>query len=276
METPNYAREIAHLERIAADKLDEIMKLQHTLASEQDKTMKCSQQIDEMTDFLADYGLHWVGGPGPTNVSSFPRGPTDMPLFMQHIAELNSMVGAGVALKKDNSRITKIGECSIRICLQEEGFTLDGGRLRLYSHPLSSDFFKDIMDGFFPVEFKGKYPEGVKMIVEDCRTNDLFKGKARRLIESARREKRRPLEIGEGDGVVRVRFSDGFETNVKAHRETTIAQVRALIIDNFRTNGFVLSMPPSLDAVGEEKNLGDLGLFPRGILLVSGGESTDH
>ena len=65
-------KQIAHWERLAAEKLDEIMELQQLLSDEQDKTARYSQQIDEMTDFLADYGLTWVGGEAPTP-KSVPR-----------------------------------------------------------------------------------------------------------------------------------------------------------------------------------------------------------
>jgi hypothetical protein len=209
-------REIAHLERINADHLEEIIRLQAILTSEQEKTAQYSQQIDEMTDFLADYGLQWVGGPGPAHTPLFPRGPTNMDDFMERIAALNAMADAAPTCETVNG-VTRLCRPSLRIRFADNGFSVNDGDLRPYDHPLSSEFFKDIMDGFFPVEFKAEYPEGVTLVIDDQRNIELFKGEARRLIDSSRREKcpEWKAEIGKGVGQLKVRFGDGKETFVR-------------------------------------------------------------
>lgn len=267
-------KQIAHWERLAAEKLDEIMELQQLLSDEQDKTARYSQQIDEMTDFLADYGLTWVGGEAPTPKSVFPRGPTDMQLFERKIQELNDMAESGVSFTKE-SGVTKVSEKAIKIRLKEDGFCLDDGELRPYSNPLSSDFFQDIMDGFFPLEFKDKYPEGVRLVVEDLRTNNLFKGKARKLSESLRREERtsKPIdwsqELGDGPGRLKVKVSTGGELLVRTTKEDVIGHIRELIIAHCGFEKFDLVVPPSTQPVSDDKTVGDLALFPRGLVLLN-------
>ena len=267
-------KQIAHWERLAAEKLDEIMELQQLLSDEQDKTARYSQQIDEMTDFLADYGLTWVGGEAPTPKSVFPRGPTDMDLFMKKIQELNELAESGVAFTKDHG-VTKVSQAAIRIRLKEDGFCLDDGELRPYSHPMSSDFFQDIMDGFFPLEFKDRYPEGVHLVVEDLRKNDLFKGHARKLSESLRREERtsKPIdwsqELGEGLGRLKVKVNTGGELLVHTKAEDTVGHVRQLVQQHCGFDAFDLAVPPSSQPVTDDKTIGELGIFPRGLFLLT-------
>jgi hypothetical protein len=75
------------------------------------------------------------------------------------------MVESGVSFKIVHE-VNRVCDSAVKVSLFEEGFEVDGGEMRPSAHPLSSDFFQDIMDGFVPLEFKSKYPEGVKLIVE--------------------------------------------------------------------------------------------------------------
>lgn len=265
---------IARLERIAAERLEEIEELELILADEQDKTERYSQQIDEMTDFLADYGLHWVGGDGPTQASLFPRGPTDMKLFNEKIAELNQLADSGPAFQKRDG-VNKLSESSIKLTLKEDGFMVNNGELRLYSQPVSSDFFQDIMDGFFPLEFKGRYPEGVRIIVDDQRVNDLFKGQARKLVESARREKRDTKvidwtkELGEGSGKLKVKLNNGKDILVRTEKTTKISEIKLLVKDHLGIDTCTIAIPPSLENVDEDKTIEQLSLYPRGLLILN-------
>jgi hypothetical protein len=262
-------RRLAQLERIASDRLDEIHRLQTILADEQDKTARYSQQVDEMTDFLADYGLHWVGGSGPTNVSLYPRGPTDMRAFMQRICDLTAMAESGVAIEQVNG-VSRPCEPKVRICLLDDGFQIDDGDIRPYSLPLSSDFFQDIMDGFFPVEFKSRFPEGVRLAIDDRRANDRFKGQGRRLVDSAHSERRQTwrTEIGEGAGQLKVKFADGKEAIVKIEPQTTMEAVKMMIEKELGFQNFRLAARPSDATLDGAKTVTELQLFPRGVLLL--------
>jgi hypothetical protein len=261
-------REIARLERTASDRLDEVIRLQSVLTAEQEKTALYSQQIDEITDFLADYGLHWVGGPGRPHTALFPRGPTNMPEFMERISKLNAMADAAPTCQTV-AGVRRLCAPCVRIRFTDDGFAVDDNGLRPYAHPLSSEFFQDIMDGFFPVEFKGKYPEGVTLIVEDQRKNELFKGEARRLIESARREKRGvwKSEIGMGAGQLKVKFRDGKETVVRTGMDMTVADVRAAIQNDLGFEKFKLTQATGAE-VDERRTVSELNLFPKGVLLL--------
>lgn len=269
----NYAKQIAHLERINEERLREIRRLEKILQEEEQKTLDCSLQIDEMTDFLADYGLHWVGGDAPKS-SAFPRGPTDMGLFEQKIRDLNAMAQSGVEFMKENG-ITKVkNQKPIHLILLDDGFKLDDGDLRPYTLPMSSDFFQDIFDGFFPLEFKSEYPEGVRIVVEDQRKIDLFKGDAKKLVETAKRDKSDyetpdKKTIGDGPGNIKIKFSNGKETLAKVSKEMTIGQLSQLIEEEFGIKGFSLCSPPSLILDDPSKTFTELGLFPRALLILS-------
>lgn len=274
----NLPKQIARLERLNDDKLHEIERLKQVLEEEETKTIQYSQQIDEMTDFLADYGLHWVGGEAP-KVNTFPRGPTDMGAFMQKIRDLNNMAESTMQFAAEG-QITRVKQMKpITIKFLEEGFQLDEGEIRLYSLPINVEFIQDILDGFFPIEFKEKYPEGVQFTVIDQRNSDMFKGDARRLIESARRENRvsnsdnqpqntNVKDIGDGDGKLKLKMPQNIEVMVHANKEMTIGEIRNLIANTYQIQGFKLFAPPSQAPLEDESNIEQIGLYPRGLLLL--------
>ena len=51
------------MERICSESFDEETKLQIHLEDEQDRGDLLSQELEELHNFLSDYGHHWVGGP---------------------------------------------------------------------------------------------------------------------------------------------------------------------------------------------------------------------
>jgi hypothetical protein len=51
----------APADAFAKDRLDEICELRHQLLLEKAKNMELQQQIEEMTQCLADYGFKWAG-----------------------------------------------------------------------------------------------------------------------------------------------------------------------------------------------------------------------
>lgn len=269
----NYAKQVAHLERINEERRLEIIKLEKILKQEEEKTIAFAKEVDEMTDFLADYGLHWVGGNAPVS-TAFPRGPTDMGLFEQKLRDLNAMVHSNLEFKDENG-VTKVkNNQGIKITLYDDGFKLNDGDLRLYTLPLSSDFFQDILDGFFPLEFKSQYPEGVKLTVDDQRKIDLFKGNARKLVEIAKRDQSDyeipdKKEVGQGSGNIKIKFSNGKETIAKIEKETKIGQLRQLIETEFGITGFTLCSPPALILNDDQATMSGLGLYPRSLLILT-------
>jgi len=130
--------------------------------------------LEEITKFLEDYDLHWVGGPGPQDMT-YPHGPEDMELFMRKIVELNDYASRNKpSLKLENNIARFAFENPILITLSNDSFSVDNGNL-----PLSVQFFKDIFEGFYPMEFKEKHPDGVSFKIDDKRQPDTYKGKAK-------------------------------------------------------------------------------------------------
>jgi hypothetical protein len=43
-------------------------------------------------------------------------------------------------------------------------------RFRAYSEPASQAFLRDLVDGFFPAELQGEFPEGVALLARDRRS----------------------------------------------------------------------------------------------------------
>ena len=118
--------------------------------------------------------------------------------LFKKIHKQNSTVIPKQIVVQGSDKVAKMEiEKPIVIDLYEEGFTVNGGDLLLYRVKLNEAFFKDIYDGYFPIEFKHTYPDGVFLDVIDHRNenndNELFKGHGRHLIESSRRGKRAKL-----------------------------------------------------------------------------------
>lgn len=275
-------KQVAHLERLISESIDEEIRLQAHLEDEQDRGATLSQELDELHTFLSDYDLHWVGGPPPIN-TDFPKGPLDMKLFMQQINKLNSSVAPKKVIVKDSDNQAKLGfEKPLLIDLYEEGFTVEEGDLRPYHLKLSGAFFKDIYDGYFPIEFKETYPDGVTLKVIDHRNESeeetLFKGHGRHLIESARREKREQLpqpkspkteEIGFGDGQIRLRFATGKTKIIKVTPNLKIMELRQIIKETFAIDSFTLQAIMSPDCLDENKTIQELQLYPKGVIVLT-------
>lgn len=178
------AAQYAKLERIALQQSDEIAKLEQELLDEQEKNAELQQELDEITKFLADYDLHWVGGPGPKD-KTYEHGPDDMNAFQAKIDQLNrSALNTKTHLKQDNNIRRIEFEKPVVITLYNSYFTVGDSPQRPYDLPMSAQFFRDIYDGFYPSEFKDNYPDGLNLQVEDKRGKELFQGKAHKLSDN--------------------------------------------------------------------------------------------
>lgn len=179
------AAQYAKLERIAMQQSEEIAKLEQELLDEQEKNAQLQQQLDEMTQFLEDYDLHWVGGPGPKD-NTYEHGPDDMNTFMVKIDQLNrSAMNPKIQIKRESNIYKADFEKPIIITLYNTYFTVNDSKERPYNLPMSAQFFRDIYDGFYPSEFKDKYPDGFHIKVVDKRGKEEFQGKGHTLEEYA-------------------------------------------------------------------------------------------
>ena len=92
-------------------------------------------------------------------------------LLFAKIKELNNPIAeAGPRLVKEGKRASyKYDADSIRITVFLDGIIVRGGGFRSYAETSAQVFVRDIIDGYFPSEFKDQYPTGVQLVVLDRR-----------------------------------------------------------------------------------------------------------
>jgi uncharacterized coiled-coil protein SlyX len=264
---PELQSRIAALEKVADVRQRTIDDLHDQIARHRRENDQLLKQITEMTDFLADYGLYWRGGPGP-QLGSFPRGPLDIARFEQRIADLNRLADSIPAALATDGGVTTIARPPVfRLTLLSDGFTLNDGALRPYSEAASGLFLQDIVDGFFPGEFKADFPNGVKFTLEDRRAPDRFRGPARRIAGSARAERDdRPL--GRGDGKVKIRMPNAREVIVAIEKAAKVRQLRRVVQAQFGVDDFELTAPPAAVDLDDDITMDAAGLYPNGVVMV--------
>jgi hypothetical protein len=165
---------------------------------------RLQKKIKEMEKFLEDYGLIWVGEQDPHNVedtqtdendeveeeilpsyeestSSSPvtMSDEDFDLLIRKIQELNALINQNEGTctfvadrSKGNGKFhrlvpSKVDHIPCTIYLN--GLFLKRGPLRSFEEPSTQDFIKDILDGFFPTDFKDEFPQGVIFDIQDKR-----------------------------------------------------------------------------------------------------------
>jgi hypothetical protein len=254
------------VETIQKDPLDEICDLRHQLLLEKAKNMELQQQIEEMTLFLADYGLRWIGGPAPPRRND----PPDLTVFLQKIEEVNRLADRSTLEFSRDGNIASIKAIpKVELGLYDEGFTVDSGELREYGAPVHAAFIRDIMDGFFPAEFKGQYPEGVRFVVSDCR--ETFKGPPHSLSahpQSCMEMLAPPTDLGTGDGELRVRIPSLPDVTIKVTKELTFRALMDLIEHHFDIRQFKICSPLMPTGYDPELTLDSAKLFPRGFVFL--------
>lgn len=268
----DYPKKIEQLQKTADERLQMINHLNEQIDSQKKDRSALEKQITEMKQFLADYGFQWVGGPAPA-FGSFPNGPIDMTVFMQRVDDLNKLADSNQHFSDTKGIKTFQHAKVMQLVLKNNGFTINNGPLRPYTENNNGMFFQDIMDGYFPGEFKKEYPDGIKFSVDDQRSLDLFSGTPRRLLESSRSsrsEKDTDDQLGEGDGKLKVKFPDGSECIVNTLGNQKVRQIRRIIVNNFQIDDdFELCSPPSNSFLNDNHTLASLNLYPRGIVLIT-------
>lgn len=253
------------IDDMLAEQRVEIDDLRRALHEEREKSANMQQTIDEMKQFLDDYGLQWVGGTRPTS-TDFANGP-DKFVFKRKIEELNTMA------EQQKMQFAKVGNISVLrsrrpllIILQDTGFSIDNGTLRSYDKPANTAFIKDIMDGFFPQEFKDEFPDGVKMRVEDMRRGPQPGDDTKKTVELEMLPP--PTDIGDGDGLVKLRIPSLPDVTIRVTSDLTVKELEALIELHFDIRQFKVCSPMSSAAFPSEKKMTEIGLYPKGMALV--------
>ena len=138
----------------------------------QAENQRVRAQVAEMESFLNDYGLVWVGSQAdaPDGAAAGGRigggdvqpGGRDNAAVVGRLRELNALAGDG------KKRVSNVGGASklvdgerLKVALFGNGFMLRRGPFRTYDLESSQAFFKDVLDGYFPFELKGAFPDGV-------------------------------------------------------------------------------------------------------------------
>lgn len=88
--------------------------------------------------------------------------------MIEKIEELNQLAPARqhrVDPQRGHGRFSDNDE--ILIVFYMNGISVNRGPLRPYDWPIAQQFLRDLVDGYFPYEFKDKYPEGVLMKAVD-------------------------------------------------------------------------------------------------------------
>lgn len=267
----SFFSKIQQLEKLNSEQNEEICELRRLLHEEQSKNKNLEKQIQEMTDFLEDYGMHWVGGPRP-QPAEYTNGP-DHNLFLEKISELNNIADTGKIEFIRNGNITTLKQQKpVTIVLYDKGFTVNGSDVREYDKPCNQSFMNDILDGFFPQEFKETYPGGVIFKVEDNRSKNI---KYPQLAQKNKNSKNSDLEllppptnIGNGDGAVKVRIPGIPDVVIRVSKDMKVSDLLLLIEDNFDIHKINLVSPCSNEVFDEESHLSEVGLYPRGFAFV--------
>ena len=162
---------------------------------------RLQRQIHEMEGFLADYGLVWVGSgeeddddestvapDAPPKAGGVPKaggaadaGAADaapievnFDLLMRRVNELNTVVEADrMRMVRDGNKARFELPPSEKITVFRNGLMVREGPFRPFSATSARQVVRDICDGFFPTEFKERYPAGVPLDVRD-RRHDMF------------------------------------------------------------------------------------------------------
>ncbi|XP_018590073.1 UBX domain-containing protein 11 isoform X2 [Scleropages formosus] len=144
------------------------------------------EQVWEMERFLSDYGMVWVGSAGDSGPASpqeeeeeVSHGSgasvntlfcVDFDLVLHRVRELNALVGEGechVEVTQGGARLAR--RSPVPLALYSNGIVMFEGPFRPYEEPGTQQCILDLMDGYFPSELQGRFPDGVAFQVFDRR-----------------------------------------------------------------------------------------------------------
>ena len=130
------------------------------------------KQVHEMESFLQDYGLVWVGQgseQATDEVSAATIGSRiDFGLLFTRFKELNALAGEGRPKIHTDGRAARFdfGD-KIPLTVYRDGIFIKRGPFRPYSDHETQRFVSDVLDGYFPPEFKEEHPDGIIFDVKD-------------------------------------------------------------------------------------------------------------
>uniref|UniRef100_A0A3Q3D6M1 UBX domain-containing protein 11 n=1 Tax=Hippocampus comes TaxID=109280 RepID=A0A3Q3D6M1_HIPCM len=132
--------------------------------------------------FLNDYGLIWVGDRKFTNAvhggyylladTSVVRNfHMDFDLVIQTIKELNILAGESfVRSTPTGAQLARNDPVELK--LYSNGIVMFNGPFRSYRENSTQQCMQDLMEGYFPSELQGRFPDGVPFEVHDRRDEE--------------------------------------------------------------------------------------------------------
>eukprot|EP01041_Mallomonas_annulata_P004926 gene4926-9825_t len=224
LEQENSAMKIIVHDKKMNESSDQIIQLRR-------ENTALSQQLIEMEQFLADYGLVWVGfNSKSTNSNNItptkPKIENEMEdqhtisfsQFNKKIEELNDIIRSEPTQIKTEARRARLVhaeeqvEC-IRVIYYSNGLMVKRGPFRPINSNSYHTFVRDILDGFFPSEFRNEYPDGVILDLKDKHSEPYIEGNNDDVMTQNQLLSRLPkIAIRNGE-VVHVR--DELETKIR-------------------------------------------------------------
>jgi len=176
--------------------VDEIKDLREENVALKEDNARMRQNAKEFEAFLLDYGLVWVGGNSNSSIDSIGNRSggndsssrsrkgsdaaiddsanikIDFAVLILKLRQLSALAGEGkggvIVSKNGAHQLEK--RPSVPITLHKDGFLLYRGPFRAWCEDDSEAFLADVLDGYFPSEFKDSHPEGVIFDVVDFST----------------------------------------------------------------------------------------------------------
>ena len=186
-------------------------------------------QIDDMERFLSDYGLVWVGtqeqqqlkesaaaagattlgSPSPASSSSAAPPGVSFHQFSLKVQELNNLIASEPTQIKVEDRRARLLHATdavehIPLTFYRNGLLIRRGPFRANGSPSYTTFVQDILDGFFPSEFRSDYPDGVILELRDRHIDDYSANKEQKM-SAAQFVRRMPKNVIRNGLVVEIR-----------------------------------------------------------------------
>uniref|UniRef100_A0A1A7YDQ4 UBX domain-containing protein 11 n=1 Tax=Iconisemion striatum TaxID=60296 RepID=A0A1A7YDQ4_9TELE len=179
-------------------------------------------QVQQMEEFLSDYGLVWVGDEtidgstesdqthssdqslwdgGTSPARSFSM---NFDLVLQRIQDLNILTGEGQCFIQTTASGAKLAKKDpVPLKLYGNGIMMFDGPFRSFQEQSTQRCMQDLMDGYFPSELQQRFPDGVPFEVQDRRHEtflvrlpwDTFPGEGRAVYEEKDEESTKVVSL---------------------------------------------------------------------------------
>jgi hypothetical protein len=239
-----------------------------------------------MEQFLSDYGLVWVGNQQQEQQKQHLQQQQRLPLspsasaveghgvnfhdFATKVAELNRIISSEPAqikvdVERRKARLQHATEAveHIPVTFYRNGLMIKRGPFREHSAPSCVAFVRDIMDGYFPSEFRREYPDGVVLELKDRHNEDFSSssaGAAADRMSGSQLLRRLPQSVIRNGEVVTIRdevdrlltsapsSSSSFSFSSSSSLSSTAAGAGAGAVGGGKAGGVVILATPAASA----------------------------